>query len=142
MGADADAARFRKLHRLAHDIGVAVVKTEGDVDRCRKLDHGSVFVLLPAAKALAEIAVDIDCLHGACSLSIGSDGCQVPASTALTAWPATLASARASMLNLAPSIARRRSGRPCKSSANFFASACASAMLTALKRKLRPAEIW
>src|SRR5262249_10703573 len=84
---------------------------------------------------------EIDCLHGACSLSERANGCQVPASTALTAWPATLASASASMLNSAPS-ARSRSGRVRTSSANFFASACASAMLTDLKRKLRPAEIW
>src|SRR5215475_11744470 len=133
MRADADAARFCQLHRAAHDIGVAGMKAAGDIDRGRKLDHRSVIAHLPGAEAFAEIAVEIDCLHGACSLSVGVKGCQVPASTALTAWPATLASARASMLNSTLSIARRRSGRVRNSSANFFASACASAMLTALK---------
>src|ERR1043166_814259 len=140
MRADADAARFRQLNRAAHDIGVAGMKAAGDVDRGRKLNHRGIVTHLPGAKAFAEIAVEIDCLHGACSLSEWTYGCQVPASTALTAWPATLASARASMLNSAPS-ARSRSGRLRKSSASFLASACASAMLTALKRKLLPAEI-
>src|SRR5262245_5879250 len=140
MRADADATCLRELDRLAHDIGVAGVETAGDIHRRRQLDHRSVVAHFPRAKTFAEIAVQIDCLHGACSLSVQAYGCQVPASTALTACPATLAPARASMLNSALSP-RSRSGRVRTSSANFFASVCASAMLTALKRKLQPSEI-
>src|SRR5262245_40041269 len=140
MRTDADAARLREFDCLAHDVGITRMETAGDIHRRRKLDHRGVIAHFPGAKALAEIAVQIDCLHGACSLSVQAYGCQVPASTALTACPATLAPARASMLNSALSP-RSRSGRVRTSSANFFASVCASAMLTALKRKLQPSEI-
>src|SRR5215510_6056593 len=114
MRADADATCLREFDRLAHDVGIAGVEAAGDIHRRRKLYHRGVIAHFPRAKAFAEIAVQVDCLHGACSLSVQAYGCQVPASTALTAWPATLASARASMLNSAPS-ARSRSGRPPKS---------------------------
>src|SRR3954471_24926238 len=63
MRADADAARFRKLHRPAHDIGIAGMEAAGDVDRGGKLDHGGVIAHLPCAKSFAEIAIEIDCCH-------------------------------------------------------------------------------
>ena len=47
MGADRDAACFRQLHRLAHDVGIAGVKAAGDVDGRRKLDHGGVVAHFP-----------------------------------------------------------------------------------------------
>src|SRR5204863_8384312 len=106
VGTDADAACFCEFNRAAHDVGIAGMKAAGVIDLGRELDHRRVIAHLPGAKTLAEIAVQIDCLHGACSLSAGANGCQVPASTALTAWLATLASARASMLNSAPSARR------------------------------------
>src|SRR5436190_11400208 len=142
VSADTDAARLRKLHRAPHDVGVTGMEAAGDIDRCRNLDHGGIISHLPGAKAFAEIAVEIDCLHGDCSLLGNTDAvCQVSASTALTALPATLALCRASRLNSTWSGARKRSGRERNSAANFLVSACASAMVTALKRKARPADI-
>src|SRR4051812_16041964 len=100
VGADADAARFGQFNRAPHDVGIAGMEAAGDIDGCRKLDHGGVIAHLPGAKTFAEIAVEIDCLHGGCSLSETTDGlCQVKVSTALTALPATLALCRASRLN-------------------------------------------
>src|SRR5712671_2296333 len=61
--ADADAARFCKLHRPAHDVGIAGMEAAGDVDRGGKLDHGGVIAHLPCAKSFAQIAVEIDCRH-------------------------------------------------------------------------------
>src|SRR6266446_10143266 len=61
--ADADAARFCKLHRSAHDVGIASMEAAGDVDRGCKLDHGGVIARLPCAKSFAEIAIEIDCGH-------------------------------------------------------------------------------
>ena len=60
MRADADAARFRQIHRLAHDVGIAGMKTAGDVDRGGELDHGGVIAHFPGAKSFAEIAIEID----------------------------------------------------------------------------------
>ena len=65
MRADADAARFRKLHRLAHDVGIAGMEAAGDVDRGRELDHGGVIAHFPCAKSFAEIAIEIDGCHDA-----------------------------------------------------------------------------
>src|SRR4051812_22341895 len=119
MGPDADAARFGELHGVAHDIGIAGVEAAGDVDRRRQLDHRGVIAHFPGTKALAEIAVEIDCLHVGCSLL--DELCHVPASTALTALPATLASRSASMLRSKFSMLRSRSGRVRSNSANLFA---------------------
>src|SRR5260370_783718 len=66
MGADADAARFRKLAGLAHDVGIAGMKAAGDVDGGGKLDHGGVVAHFPCAKSFAEIAIEIDGLHVWC----------------------------------------------------------------------------
>src|SRR5258708_31921604 len=63
MRADADAAPFRKLHRPAHDVGIAGMEAAGDVDRSGKLDHGGVIAHLPSAKSFAELAIEIDCGH-------------------------------------------------------------------------------
>src|ERR1700753_3334096 len=99
MGTDRDAARFGKLHGLAHDVGVAGVIAAGAVDAGRKLDHLGVMTHFPGAKALAEIAVEIDGLHVLCSPGCcywrSASACQVTASMALTALPATLAPRRA-----------------------------------------------
>src|SRR5256714_86803 len=154
MCADADAARFRQFNRAAHDVGIAGMKAAGDVHRRRQLDHRGVIAHFPCAKTFAEIAIEIDGCHVAGPLLVsglvGQSGpamsarvtaCQVPASTALTAWPATLASCSASMLRSTLSMARSRSGRVRNNSANLRASIWASAMLTALKRKPRPAGI-
>src|SRR5205823_14936259 len=67
-GAGANAARYAKLDRPAHDIGISCMKAADDVDRGRKLDHGSVVAHFPGAKPLAEIAVEIDGRHGCCPL--------------------------------------------------------------------------
>ena len=72
MGADADAARLRKLHRLAHDIGIAGMIAAGDVDRGRKLDHGGIVAHFPGTKTFAEIAVEIDSRHD--GYPLGSSG--------------------------------------------------------------------
>src|SRR6266849_5060729 len=152
MRADADAARFCKLHGPAHDVRIAGMEAAGDVDRGGKLDHGGVIAHLPCAKSFAEIAIEIDCCHvrvplrewilGQSCASASADGiCHVPASMALTAAPATLASCSASLLRSKASIGRTRSGRLRSNCANLRASLCASAMLTALKRKPRPAGI-
>ncbi|MGX1164110.1 hypothetical protein AB7M16_000376 [Bradyrhizobium sp. USDA 372] len=91
MRADRDAARLRKLHRPAHDVGVAGMEAAGDVDRACELDHGGVVAHLPRTKTFAEVAIQIDCFHGLLSASglvvaYGSAvTCHVPASTALTA---------------------------------------------------------
>src|SRR5258708_27071297 len=63
MRADADAARFRKLDRPAHNVGIAGMEAAGDVDRGGKLDHSSVIAHLPCAKSFAAIAIEIDCCH-------------------------------------------------------------------------------
>src|SRR5260370_1822702 len=153
MRADADAARLRKLHGLAHGVGIPGMEAAGDVDRGGEVDHGGVIAHFPCAKSFAEIAVEIDChdvvsacrewiLGWSCACASAGDGtCHVSASTALTAAPATLASCRASMLGSKFSIARIRSGRVRSISQNFRASACASVTPTALKRKPRPAGI-
>src|SRR6202011_3252954 len=147
MGADRDATRLRKLAGLAHDVGIAGVETTGDVDRGGKLDHGGVIAHFPSAKPFAEIAIEIDGLHLdvlfsgviSCQSGVSTSApdaiCQVTASTALTALPATLASCSASMLRSKLSMARRRLGRARSVFQYFRASACASAMGTALKRK-------
>src|SRR6185312_2243058 len=154
VGTDTDAARLRKFDGVAHDIGIAGMKAAGDVHRRRKLDHRGVVAHFPRAKSFAEIAIEVDGCHvvGPLLVSglVGQSGpamsarvtaCQVPASTALTAWPATLASCSASMLRSTLSIDRSRSGRVRSNAANLRASAWASAMLTARKRKARPAGI-
>ena len=46
------------------------------------------------------------------------------------------------MLSATVSEERKRSGRVRMACANFFASSCASAMLTALKRNAVPAEVY
>src|SRR5215210_6185902 len=110
MRADTDPARFRKLHRLAHDVGITGVEAAGDVHGGGKLDHGGVVAHFPSAKSFTEIAIEIDgrhvvspCTRGSFvgpapgrQLAIGI--CHVVASMALTAAPATLASLSASML--------------------------------------------
>src|SRR3979490_2907015 len=61
MSTDTDAARFRKLHGLAHDVGIAGMEAAGDVDRGSEVDHGGVIAHFPCAKSLTEIAIQIDC---------------------------------------------------------------------------------
>ena len=61
--ANVNAARFGKLHGLAHDIGIAGMKAAGDVDRSGELDHGGVMAHFPGAKTFAEIAIEIDSRH-------------------------------------------------------------------------------
>ena len=68
MRADADAARLRQIHGLAHGVGIAGMKAAGDVDRGGELDHGGVIAHFPRAKSFAEIAVEIDCRHVAVRL--------------------------------------------------------------------------
>src|SRR3981189_376643 len=63
MSADADAARFRKLYGLAHDVGIAGMEAAGDVDRGSEVDHGGVIAHFPCAKPFAEIAIEVDCRH-------------------------------------------------------------------------------
>src|ERR1700761_4097535 len=64
MRADRNAARFRQLDRPPHDVGVAGMEAAGHVDRARELDHGGVVAHLPRAKTFAEVAIEIDRLHG------------------------------------------------------------------------------
>src|SRR5260221_4758764 len=63
MRADTDAACLRKLHGLAHGVGIAGMKAAGDVDGCRELDHGGVIAHFPDTKSFAEIAIKVDGLH-------------------------------------------------------------------------------
>src|ERR1700704_6767997 len=63
MSPNADATRLRKLNRPPHEIGVASVKTAGDVDGGGKLDHGGVVAHLPGPKSFAKVAVEIDGRH-------------------------------------------------------------------------------
>src|SRR6185437_6888027 len=157
MGADADAACFRQIHGMTHDIGIAGMEAAGDIDRRGKIDHGGVIAHFPRTKSFAKIAVEIDCGHDVHPPSVSgsssrhqsgpkasaADGtCHVAASTALTAAPATLASCSASMFRSKPSMSWTRLGRLRISSANVRASACAAAMPTARNRKPRPAGIW
>src|SRR5262249_53260924 len=147
MGADRYAARFRKLDRLAHDVGIAGVIAAGDVDAAGKLDHLLVMAHFPGPKALAEIAVEIDVFHVPLPLLkscywFSASACQVRASIALTALPATLTSCSAAMLSSRFSMARTRSGRPRSNLENALASAWASCTVTALKRNVVPAGVW
>src|SRR6185437_8784419 len=138
MRADDDAARFRQFDGVPHDIGIAGMKTAGDVDRGGKLDHGGVVAHLPRSKALAEIAVEIDCCHDDGPLAGWMDQSgvvtcqalvsQVWVSMALTAEPATLASCSASRLRSKCSMSRSRSGRASINCTKLRSSFCASAM--------------
>src|SRR5664279_653623 len=123
------------------------MKAAGDVDGTRKLDHGGVIAHVPGAEPFAEIAIQIDRCHVAfasevfppCQSCITT--CQVEASWAFTALPATLTWCNDSMLRSTVSSGRRRSGRARKRPANLRASACASAIPIAWKRKPVPAGI-
>src|SRR4051812_26337754 len=63
MSPYADATRLREFNRSPHDIGIASVKTAGDIDGGGKLDHGGVVAHLPNPKSFAKIAVEVDCCH-------------------------------------------------------------------------------
>src|ERR1700722_14145035 len=156
MRADADVACFRKFHGLPHGIGIAGMKTAGDIDRGGEINHGGVVAHFPRAKAFAEIAVKIDFHHilsafesglsvspdqSRARASVAGGICHVWASTAPPAAPATFASCSTSMSRAKFSIVRRRSGRARSNSTNLRASACAAAMPIALNRKPCPAGI-
>src|ERR1700688_4769419 len=63
VGADRDAARLRKLHGLAHDVGIAGMIAASDVDGGGEFDHGGVIAHFPWPKTFAEIAIEIDGGH-------------------------------------------------------------------------------
>src|SRR6202051_2992210 len=63
VGADRDAARLRKLHGLAHDVGIAGMIAASDVDGGGEFDHGGVIAHFPWPETFAEVAIEIDGGH-------------------------------------------------------------------------------